>query len=350
MYGDPTMEPTLLEWVSALGAIVGSLLLGFVFAKLLERRLHRAAALTAVQADDLLAAALRPLLVWWFGTAGLFAAKLILAEHLTPRWDALASRVLLTLLIGSITVAIAQMAADTVRLVALRSQGVRSSSSLFITLTRITIYLLGALVLLQSLGVRITPLLGALGVGGIAVALALQPTLSNVFSGIQLLASGTVRPGDFVELDGRQGVVTDVNWRYTTIRGLPNNLTIVPNSRLSDAIFTNYSLPSPEMSITVPCGVAYGSDLAHVERVAVEVAREAMAEHPARTPAFDPFVRFRAFADSAIEFDTILRVTEFADQYVLRHDFIKRLHARFAAEGIRIPFPQRVVHLPERSG
>lgn len=338
------MQPTVVEWGIAAGAVLGALLVGLLIAKAVERRLHRAASLTSIQADDILAAALRPLISWWFFTAGLFAAKLLMADYLTPKYEKVADKVLITLMIGSVTVALSRVAADSMKLYALRSTGVRSSSSLFVTLSRFGVYVLGLLVLLQALGVSVTPILGALGVGGLAVALALQPTLANAFSGIQLLASGTIRPGDFVELEGRRGYVEDINWRYTTIRQLPNNLTIVPNSLLSESIFTNCFLPSRDMSVVIGCGVAYGSDLELVERTVIEVARETMASMPNGTPAFDPFVRFRAFGDSSIDFDTILRVSEIADQYLLQHEFIKRLHARFEEVGIKIPFPQRVIH------
>lgn len=342
------MQPTLVEWASAGGAVAGALVIGLLLARLVASRLHKAASLTSIHADDVLVAALRPLIAWWFTIAGLFVAKIILADYLKPRLERVADKVLIALLVGSVTVALARLAADTMKLVALRSSGVRSSSSLFVTLARIGAYVLGALVLLQSMGISVTPVLGALGVGGIAVALALQPTLSNAFSGIQLLASGTLRPGDFIDLDGRRGYVEDVKWRYTTLRQLPNNLTIVPNSVLSESIFTNCFLPSREMSVVIPCGTSYASDLARVEAVTIEVAKETMAAMPG-TPEFEPFVRFREFGDSSINFDTILRVSEFVDQYRMRHEFVKNLHARFAAEGIEIPFPQRVVHLPDET-
>jgi small-conductance mechanosensitive channel len=188
--------------------------------------------------------------------------------------------------------------------------------------------------------------LTALGVGGLAVGLALQDTLANFFAGIHILTSGQVRPGDFVRLEsGEEGYVVDVTWRYTTIRQLANNVTIVPNSKLASAITTNYYRPDLELAVLVPVGVSYASDLAHVENVTVDVARNVMREVPGGVAGFEPFIRYGAFGDSSITFTVIMRATEVVSQYLLRHEFIKRLHERYRREGIVIPFPMRTLEL-----
>src|SRR6266568_4465666 len=129
----------------------------------------------------------------------------------------------------------------------------------------------------------------ALGVGGLAVALALQDTLTNLFAGVHILTSRKVQPGDFIQLDnGMQGYVVDTNWRNTTIRQLPNNIIVVPNATVASSIVTNYHLPQQEMSVTVQVGVGYGSDLGHVERVTCEVGREVMREVEGAVPAHEP--------------------------------------------------------------
>ena len=111
---------------------------------------------------------------------------------------------------------------------------------------------LGGLVLLNSLGVAITPLLTALGVGGLAVALALQDTLSNLFAGVHILTSRKVQPGDFIQLDnGMQGYVQDTNWRNTIIRQLPNNILVVPNATVASSIGSMPSCSSHRTSISI---------------------------------------------------------------------------------------------------
>ncbi|HET6372298.1 MAG TPA: mechanosensitive ion channel family protein, partial [Candidatus Polarisedimenticolia bacterium] len=185
----------------------------------------------------------------------------------------------------------------------------------------------------------------ALGVGSLAVALALQPTLSNLFAGVHLTVARPVRVGDFIELEGgRKGFVEDIGWRATRVRELPNNLVIVPNAKLAEMVLVNYAMPESEQAALVQVSVSYASDLAHVERVTVEVAREILTEVRGGVAEFEPFIRFHTFGDSSIDFTVILRVRGFTDRFLVVHEFVKRLHSRYGREGIEIPFPQRVLH------
>jgi small-conductance mechanosensitive channel len=203
---------------------------------------------------------------------------------------------------------------------------------------------LGVLVILNGLGLSIAPMLTALGVGGLAVALALQEPLANFFAGVFITLAGQIRVGDYVKLDtGQEGYVVDFSWRSTRLRMLANNLILVPNAKLAQAIVVNHHLPSQDLAVLVDVGVDYGSDLGQVERVVVDVARQTMAEVTGSVTAFEPFVRYHTFADSSINFTVILRGREFVDQYLIKHEFIKRLHARFEHEGIVIPFPIRTI-------
>jgi small-conductance mechanosensitive channel len=210
---------------------------------------------------------------------------------------------------------------------------------------------LGGLVILNGIGVSITPMLTALGVGGLAVALALQEPLANFFAGLFMTLAGQIRVGDYVKLDsGEEGYVVDFSWRSTRLRMLANNLVIVPNAKLSQSIIVNHYLPTTDMAVLVEVGVDYASDLAHVERVVVEVGRDVMSDVNGGVPEFEPFVRYHTFGDSSINFTVILRAKTFVDQYLVKHEFVKRLHARFNREGIVIPFPIRTIdyrHEPE---
>jgi small-conductance mechanosensitive channel len=212
------------------------------------------------------------------------------------------------------------------------------------------VFLVGALITLATIGVSVAPLLTALGVGGLAVGLALQDTLANLFAGFHLLVSRQVRPGDYVRLStGEEGYVEDVTWRNTTIRRLPNDLVIVPNAQLASAVTINYTLPSSDQAILVDVSVAYEEDLDRVERVTLEVARDILNSVTGGVEGFSPLVRFRSFDDSGIGFTVVLRGKHVTDQHLLRHEFVKRLHQRYAQEGITIPYPQRTVHWqPER--
>jgi small-conductance mechanosensitive channel len=205
---------------------------------------------------------------------------------------------------------------------------------------------LGLLFVLRVVGVDISPLLAGGAIGGLAIALALQDTLSNLFAGLYVTIDKPVSVGDFIRLEsGDEGFVEEIGWRNTRIRLWANNLVVIPNSKLSQSVITNYFLPQQEMSLYVPCGVAYDSDLEKVERVTVEVAKEVMRQVEGSALDWEPVVRWKDFGDFAITFVTVLRVSDFAAQYKLRSEFIKTLHRRFQQEGIEIPFPIRTVVL-----
>ena len=210
-------------------------------------------------------------------------------------------------------------------------------------LIRIVVVTIGLLVILAGLRLEITPILTALGVGGLAVALALQDTLANLFAGLYLTVAKHIRIGNYIKLSsGEEGYLVDIDWRASRLRQLSNNTVLVPNAKLSQSIVTNYHLPEHEMVITIDASVDYASDLNRVELIATEVARDVMRTVEGGVPAFDPLVRFHTFGDPGIGFSVILRAREFVDQYLIKHEFVKRLHRRFADEGIAIPIKSLV--------
>jgi small-conductance mechanosensitive channel len=211
------------------------------------------------------------------------------------------------------------------------------------TLMRVFLFSLSALIALDTLGVSITPLIASLGVGTIAIGLALQDTLGNLFSGVYLYLDRPVAVGDWIRLDtGLEGQVLRIGWRTTRL--LSNDHTVViPNSRLSSAIFTNLNLPNREASVTVAIGIGYGSDLERVERTLLEVGREVLQNYTAAVSVREPIVRYLAFGDSAIQLNLTIRVRTFEDQSLARHELIKAIKTRFDREKIEIPYPQRVI-------
>ncbi|GAB2808279.1 mechanosensitive ion channel family protein [Actinoallomurus bryophytorum] len=292
--------------------------------------------------DDLLFTLLRDLALVSVSVLGFWVSVSVV--HLRPGSRHDADRLLVAVLILTVSIAVARFAAGAVSSIVLARAGVAQSATIFVNIVRVVVVGIGLLVLLQSLGVSITPLLTALGVGGLAVALALQDTLANLFAGVHILASRKVQPGDYVRLDSDQeGYIVDINWRNTTIRQLAGNLVIVPNARFADAILTNYHRPAQDLSVTVQVGVGYGSDLEQVEKVTVDVAQEVMAGVDGGVDDHVPSVRFHTFAESGINFSVTLRTREFTDQYVVVHEFIKRLHRRYQLEEIEIPFPTRTL-------
>jgi small-conductance mechanosensitive channel len=213
------------------------------------------------------------------------------------------------------------------------------------------IYPIGLLVVLDTLGIPINPMLAGLGIGGLAVALALSPTIASYIAGTYSVTEGQIKEGDYIELDkGPAGFVVDVGWRSTTIRSRFNNLVIIPNRQLSDSIVTNFSTPTPAVTSFVECGVSYDSDLEHVERVALEVAKTVVDESESAVKDFEVRVRFDEFADSNINFRLLFQGKDRTSAIAMKSLLMKRLHRRFKEEGIEINYPMRKLVFPEANG
>jgi len=211
------------------------------------------------------------------------------------------------------------------------------STSIFVNLARALIWVLGGISLLAALGVSIAPLVTALGVGGLAVGLALQPTLENVFSGIQVLASRQIEPGDLIRLEtGEEGAVLDVTWRNTTIITPSNDLIVVPNSIIGRSRITNFSTLSGEHVLVVPIAIAANADTALVERCIQEVAEQITTNVEGVVADAPPTVRFAAVTQAGIQVNVGIRVGSYPERIPVRHELIKQVQQRFAAEGIEL--------------
>jgi small-conductance mechanosensitive channel len=267
----------------------------------------------------------------------------------------LTSRLLLllhVLIIASVTATAANLVAALIARFGERRTLSVGVTGLARTAVQALVWTVGTLIVLDDLGVAITPILTALGVGGLAVALALQDTLSNLFAGLHLLADRPIRVGDYVRIDGGiEGFVDDIGWRSTRIRQLANNMAIVPNATLAKGAITNYFLPEPRMSVSVRVNVSYATDPDRVERVLVEEAVQAAADVPGLLKDPPPSVRFiPGFGESALQFTLDCSVATYADQYLAQHELRKRIIRRFRTEGIEIPFPVRTVELRSPEG
>lgn len=328
-------------WITVAAGIGGGIVLA-VSLRILLRALRRRAERGKWQAEELIVTLLLatspPIAV----VAGLWVA--VLSSPIDRGWRHDADHVLVAALVVIVTLGAAKVSGRMVHMRASSHAGTSGSASIFVNITKTIVMALGLLLLLNSLGIAITPLLTALGVGGLAVALALQDTLSNLFAGVHILASHQVQPGAYILLDnGMEGYVEDTNWRNTVIRQTSNNLVVVPNATLASSILTNYYQPDQEMSVLIQVGVSYDSDLEYVEQVTIEVAREVLKTVDGAVPEYDPLVRYTTFADSSVNFNVILRAAEATKRSVITHEFIKRLHRRYATEGIDIPYPIRTV-------
>ena len=333
----------LCELLLPVLAIPVTIVFGYIIRRVIFDRLARWSKKTRTQIDDILVSTLKGPFIIWFLMLGIYFALEV--SKLPEKTVYIAGKVLLLLGIFSIILVLANLAAKLIKTYSGRFEIALPATSLTQNITRVVIFGVGILIILNVLGISITPILATLGVGGLAVALALQDTLSNLFAGFHIIAARQIKVGDYVKLDsGEEGYVTDITWRTTKIRMLPNNVVLVPNEKLAKAIVTNYYLPDKEMAVLVNVGVHYNSDLNKVEKVTCEVAKEVMKNVPGGVPEFQPFIRYNTFGDFSINFTVILRAKEFVDQYLIKHEFIKRLHQRYAKEGIVIPYPIRAIN------
>ncbi|MCR4337349.1 MAG: mechanosensitive ion channel family protein [Candidatus Omnitrophica bacterium] len=221
----------------------------------------------------------------------------------------------------------------------------KTSGGILRGIVRAVVICLGVLILLDSFGVSITPILASLGIGSLAVALALQPTLENFFAGVQIIVDKPIQEGHFVKLEsGEEGYVRKIGWRSSWVQMLPNQVVVISNKNLVNSRVINYYYPDKEIAVLVEVGVHYQSNLEDVERVTVEVAQQTLKEVQGGVASFNPFIRYHTFDDFSINFTVILRVQEFVDNYLIKHEFIKRLHRRYQKEGIVIPYPIRAVN------
>lgn len=225
----------------------------------------------------------------------------------------------------------------------------RDQKTVYFSLRNIFYFLaaiIGIVSILHIFGVEVTPIMASLGIGGIAVALALQPTLSNYFSGLYITADRAIKIGDYIESDsGVKGFVHRIGWRSTKIRTLEENLVVVPNSKLAESIVTNFYDPTEEFNVPVRFGVAYGSDLDKVEKVTFETATKVMQTSVGGVKSFEPVVRFEKFGDSNIDLFVVLRAKNVEFRTRVVNDFIKELDKAYKKNNIEISWPVRKVYM-----
>jgi small-conductance mechanosensitive channel len=311
------------------------------------RLLHKWARATDTRLDDIMIASIKTPSILWALAIALYVT--VGTSEIPEKYAFYLIKTLHVIIIASVTIAAANLTGKVFKYYVESTEMPIPTTGLAHGLIKGIILVVGFLIILSSLGISITPLITALGVGGLAVALALQDTLSNLFAGIHILMEKSLRVGDFVKLEtGQEGYVDDIGWRTTKVRMLSNNMVIIPNSRLSQSILTNYYLPEKRMSLLIPIGVTYSSDPEKVERILIEEAKKGANDIPGLLADPEPFVRFiPGFGESSLDFTLICQVQEFVDQYLAQHELRKRIFKRFNKEGIEIPFPHRTVYLRE---
>ena len=322
--------------------VLGALTVGIIADRLIRRYINHHLAVDENTWKYVFIRSLHGVSIFFSFIIGLYWA--IKAVEISPTLTKLLSYLLFTSNVITITRVLARTVDGVVTMYFERSNKDLPKTTLLNNILIGVIYVMGVLVILQYYGISIAPILTAAGVGGMAVALALQETLANIFAGLHLILSKQIRIGDYIRLGtGEEGRVTDIAWRFTTIVPVgASNTVVIPNKTIAGANITNFSMPTRSLNISVPVGVAYDSDLALVERVTIETAKEVLARVD-NNPNAEPLVRYTKFNDSSIDFAVILPSSRFDQQGLIIHDFIKALTDRYRVEGIDIPYPIRTV-------
>ena len=335
----------LFIWGNPILVIFIGILTGWVIKRFLHKRLSALADKTKWRGDDIILKSLEPHIVLWFFLASFSIAveSVTLSDSLDSYKQSL-STIILIILILSITLSISKMLVGLFNLWAEKQGQGFPSTTMFTNFVYIIVWGIGVMIILDSLNIAITPILTALGVGGLAISLALKDTLSDIFSGLHILLSGKVQPGDFAQLDsGERGYITNITWRNTTMLERTNNVINIPNSRLSSAIIKNYDTRESSFSVRVSVGVSYDSDLEKVARITNEVADNVAKSVDGCSKKDKPLVRFFEFGDSSINLKVYFKAEKYGDQHNIIDVFIRRLHERYIKEGIDIPFRIRTL-------
>ena len=334
-----------IDWL-ALGQklIVPACILAFAFFvgvilnRMLTQKLERRVKASESEIMEIFFRALRGVPIYLSIVTGLY--WIVTTSNLPAGLERIFSYILFAMIVFSITRVCERTLSGFIRMKFSGSSDM-TQSTLLDTIFRIAIYASGALVILDYFNISIAPIMAAMGVGGMAVAFGVRETLENIFSGLQLIISKQMRVNDYIKLStGDEGRVIDINWRYITV--MPPNegsVVVIPNKVIANAVTANYSQPRDDIVVVVPIGVSYDSDLEKVERVTVEVARELQIKIDGYEPHFDangndidklaPVVRYQAFNDSSIDFNAVMHVQVFTNQYLLKHEFIKAITKRY---------------------
>lgn len=210
---------------------------------------------------------------------------------------------------------------------------------------RITYYILlvlGMMATLQTVGIQMGSLAFLLGALGLGIGFGMQNIVNNFVSGLILLFERPIKVGDWIDLDGISGRVSDIGARSTKVV-TPDNITIIiPNGNCLSQRLTNWSYNGARVRIRLPVGVAYGSPLEKVREALIEVADQ----HPQVVETPKPTVFFEEFADSqlSLELAVWIDVGSIGLQQ-LRSDLYFEIDRIFREREIEIPFPQSVLHL-----
>ncbi len=203
------------------------------------------------------------------------------------------------------------------------------------------IWLIGIMVALDVIGKPITPLLTGMGIAGLALALAAQNVLTNVFGGVAITLDQLYKVGDRVEFGGVYGDIYEIKPRYTKIKTLNNTIITVPNSKVINDNIINFAVPDTMVRVKIPVSVAYGTDPKEVDSILLDI----VSKTPLVLNDPKPLVRFTEYAASSQNFEVLVWVKHYDDRHPVVDWILREMFVRFREENIEIPFNQMDIHV-----
>src|ERR1700730_9241296 len=273
-----------------------------------------------------------PSILWCVAAAVKFGLEMSI---IPVEYNARASTAILAFLIVSISMVVASASVRALTAHGRRRGIALALSGMASTLIRVFVFTLGLTALLRLYQVNIAPLLAALGVGGLAVALALQDTLANFFAGVHILIEEPIALGAAIRLStGEEGVVTDIGWRTTRVRNGNSNIVVIPNTKITSGILVNYNLPDPRVTTDLAVMVGYDADLDQVRRIALDQTRacDGVLETPQPAVFFNP-----GSLATHLQFTVVFSVPDFSQRDPVKSEVRVRIYRRFRQEGVPLP-------------
>ncbi|MBF2055764.1 MAG: mechanosensitive ion channel family protein [Cyanobacterium sp. T60_A2020_053] len=278
-------------------------------------------------------------IIFVWSVVGAFALILPMLD-LPSALNTLIEKIIIVIALSAGTLLASRLAVSTIQIYSIKSDTTVSLSSLFEYLTKVIIFTIGFLIIIQSIGVKITALITAFGVGSLSIGLAFQNTLSNLISGVNIILAGKIRVGDYIATKiGEEGYVVDVELRYTVVKDIYDNITVIPNSQIIDSSFKNYSLENSSMLLPIQIGISYDSDLDKVEKITLNVAKKILETVKGGYKEYEPFLRYEKLDQFAIKFTVYLKIHEYFDRLIITHEFLKELYRVYQQENIKIAYP-----------
>ena len=343
---------SLRDWGISLLIIVGALIINKLISIINRRVVRRIAERSRTRIDDLLSEALEPPIL--LGVM-LFAVWISLGRlDLGVKFHHFLRNAYEVLVTLNITWLFARVFARMTELILIKSDGsattrLNISTHLIPLIKRgilIVVWTIGIIMALHNVGVTVTTLMGTLGIGGMAFALASQDTIKNIFGGITIFTDQMFQIGDIIRIGDTEGTVVDVGLRSTRLRTYDHRLVILPNSKLIDAVVTNIS-SEPGRPIVIDLGLTCDTS--------PEKMRQAMAILSSiddRVHGVEPgsiIASFVAFADSSLTIRLIYFIRKSANILGTQTEVNLDILSQFNAAGLNFAFPSRTIYIDKGS-